>query len=317
MREEILHFGMMIGESRKMQAVFGMIEAASQNEVTVLIEGETGTGKELVARAIHQNSLNSKKKFVAINCTAIPKDLIESELFGHEKGAFTSAHTRRVGKFELAEEGSILLDEIGDMEKNLQAKLLRVLEEREFSRIGGNDQIKFRGRMIATTNKPLLKLIDEGSFRNDLYYRLAEFTIHLSPLRERKEDIPPLANHFLLKESSKHNVSSISKKAMEVLTNHDWPGNIRELKNVIHRTLIQVKTSEIRPEDLRIEKRGAKEDFFLHLPPGLTLLEVEKRVILKTIQFYHGDKKAAAKALDIGISTLYEKLKQFEIENPN
>ena len=308
-----IHFGMLVGESERMQDVYESVKTTPSDETTVLIEGETGTGKELVARAIHKSNTHGNKRFVAINCTAIPRDLIESELFGHEKGAFTSAHTSRVGKLEFAGEGSILLDEIGEIAGEAQVKLLRVLEEREFNRVGGNGTIRLKSRIIATTNRPLLRMVDEGRFRDDLYHRLSEFTIYIPPLRERKEDLPLLVGYFLdcSRRRIKKEITSISKEALNILIDHDWPGNIRELKNVINRAAIAAKGREITPGDLRIQKRKPKEEAWIILPPDLSLLEVEKRVILRTIEHCYGDKKKAAKALGIATSTLYEKLKRF------
>lgn len=310
-RVEEIHFGTMVAKSKGMQDVLKLVDTASRHEITVLIEGETGTGKELVARAIHRLSPHKEKRFVAINCTAIPRDLIESELFGHEKGAFTSAHTSRIGKFEFAADGSVLLDEIGDIDEGMQAKLLRVLEEREFNRVGGNGSIRLNSRVIATTNRSLLERANEGRFRDDLYYRLSEFTIYIPPLRERKEDIPLLADYFL-ESSSERRKCSISKEALDLLMDHDWPGNVRELKNVINRAAIQSQDHRITPDEIRIQKRRPKEESWILLPPELSLLEVEERVISKTIEYYHGDKKKAAKSLGIATSTLYEKLKRIQ-----
>jgi two-component system response regulator AtoC len=309
-----LHFGEMVGESARMQEVYKSIETASTHNTAILIEGETGTGKELVARAIHREAWANHKRFIAVNCTAIPKELFESELFGAERGAFTGATQKRPGKFELANGGTLLLDEIGDMDKDLQAKFLRVLEERVFYRVGGVEEVRLQAKIITSTNQSLINKIKEGEFREDLYFRISEFTIHLPPLRERREDIPLLVDYFLKSsiEGSKGKEYSITQEALSLLMDHDWPGNVRELKNVIHQATIQATGGEITPDDIRIERRKPKEETWILLPPDLSLLEVERIVILKTIELYNGDKKKAAKALRIATSTLYEKLKRFQ-----
>lgn len=301
----VLHFGLMVGESKRMQEVYELVEVASTHNQTVLIEGETGTGKELVARAIHNR--RNGGRFVAVNCTAIPRELFESELFGAEKGAFTGATQRRIGRFELANGGTLLLDEIGEMDKDVQPKLLRVLEERSFYRVGGAKEIGFNGRVIASTNAPLSDRIRDGGFREDLYFRLSEFTIHLPPLRERKEDIPLLVDHFI-----RNGGKSISEDALDRLMEYDWPGNIRELRNVLNRAIVVSKGSIINRDEIQlpVEKRPSKPDC-ITIPYGLTLDEVEEMIIKHMLRIYDGDKKRVAKILQISISTLYNKLKRF------
>jgi transcriptional regulator with PAS, ATPase and Fis domain len=305
---ERLHFDLMIGESRGMQSVFEQVEMASTSDTTVLIEGETGTGKELVARAIHKRSGGNGRRFIAVNCTAIPKELFESELFGHEKGAFTSANTSRIGKLELARDGSLLLDEVGDMDGGIQAKLLRVLEEREFNRVGGNTTIKLRSRIIATTNRSLLERVDEGSFRDDLYYRLSEFTIHLPPLRERKEDIPHLVSYFLRVFGVREDV--VSGDAMDLLMEHEWPGNVRELKNVLKKAIIKSKGSRIRREDVDLSKRmPTNGSQWLTLPHDITLREAERMIIKRMLELHNNDKRKVARILGVSLATIYNKMR--------
>lgn len=291
-----------------MQSVFEQVEMASTSDTTVLIEGETGTGKELVARAIHKRSGGNGRRFIAVNCTAIPKELFESELFGHEKGAFTSANTSRIGKLELARDGSLLLDEVGDMDGGIQAKLLRVLEEREFNRVGGNTTIKLRSRIIATTNRSLLERVDEGSFRDDLYYRLSEFTIHLPPLRERKEDIPHLVSYFLRVFGVREDV--VSGDAMDLLMEHEWPGNVRELKNVLKKAIIKSKGSRIRREDVDLSKRmPTNGSQWLTLPHDITLREAERMIIKRMLELHNNDKRKVARILGVSLATIYNKMR--------
>ena len=230
----------LVGNSRGMQLIYKEIGRIASKPVNVLIRGETGTGKELIARAIYQHSDRAEAPFIAINCAAIPETLLESELFGHERGAFTGAIARRIGRFELAHQGTLLLDEIGDLPLDLQPKLLRVLEEREFQRIGGTQNIGSDVRIIAATNRPLEELVEEERFRADLYYRLNVFPIDLPPLRERTEDIPLLVRHFVTQHAEKlgRRIQYISPDVMETLIHHRWPGNVRELKHVLHRAVI-------------------------------------------------------------------------------
>lgn len=260
------HFDKIIGNTPQMKDIFTLIQKVVSNDVNVLIYGESGTGKELVAEAIHYHSARKNNSFVKINCVAIPETLLESELFGYEKGAFTGAQGRKIGKFEMADKGTLFLDEIGDMPLNLQAKLLRVLQEREIERVGGTNTIKVDIRLISATNKDLLKLVNEKTFREDLYFRLNVVPIYLPPLRERKEDIPLLLEHFInyyVKKFNK-NIKGISDELMETLIQYSWPGNIRELENIVQRTIILAKSDYLTIEDLpiglSIKKKEVSED---------------------------------------------------------
>lgn len=303
----------LIGTSNRIGKIHHLIKKiAPHTNVDVLIEGETGTGKELVARSIHYYSPNRDKKFIAINCTAIPHELVESEFFGHEKGSFTSAVSSRIGKFEAVSDGSLLLDEIGDMDFSLQAKILRVLENREFTRVGRNEPIHFKGRIIATTNKVLIDRVRTGEFRADLFYRLFQFMISIPPLRERKEDVPLLANYFLskAKEQIKKNVQRINPHAMDMLIRHDWPGNVRELKHVITKAVILAEKNEISQKDVLTinELPNKKNEFTISLDRPLE--EIEKHVIMNTLCYYNNNKKRVAKSLGISEATLYRKMKK-------
>jgi len=245
-------FKSIIGKSREMQEVYAKIEQITDTRTTVLITGESGTGKELVARALHYNSSRKEKPFIAINCAALPETLIESELFGHERGAFTDAQVRKVGQFELADNGTLFLDEVADLSQATQAKLLRVLQEKEFTRVGGTRTIRVDVRLIAATNKNLDQALKQGSFREDLYYRINVVPIHLPPLRERREDLPLLVNHFLAKKAEEegHSPKQISPEAMTLMMNYDWPGNVRELQNIIEQMVTLCPYPIIRAEDL-------------------------------------------------------------------
>jgi DNA-binding NtrC family response regulator len=310
-------YGMMVGKDKKMQEVYKLIDLVAQSHSTVLIQGETGTGKELVARAIHQISSRREEPFISINCAAVPDNLLESELFGHEKGAFTGAISRRKGKFELADGGTILLDEIGEMSLRLQAKLLRVLQEFEFYRIGGSNPIRVDVRVIATTNQDLKQAIKEGRFREDLFFRLNVVKINLPPLREKRNDIPLLANYFLRKyrELYHKDMSIISREAMEMLLKYDWPGNVRELENQMERAVVLNSTSEVKPNHLNLQ-------YDLHFSErtsfsgmvGLSLREMEKNLLLKTLESEGGNRTRAAQVLGITVRTLRNKLKEYRQE---
>lgn len=310
-------YGMMVGKDKKMLDVYKLIELVAQSHSTVLIQGESGTGKELVARAIHQLSPRRERPFISINCAAVPDNLLESELFGHEKGAFTGAISRRKGKFELADEGTILLDEIGEMSLGLQAKLLRVLQEFEFYRVGGSEPIRVDVRVIATTNQNLKQTIKEGKFREDLFFRLNVVNISLPLLRERRNDIPLLAKHFLTKYSELYHkgMFSISKEAMEILLKYDWPGNVRELENQMERAVVLNSTPEVRPDHLSLQYnfRLDKVSSFSELV-GLSLREVEKNLLLKTLEREGGNRTRSAKVLGITVRTLRNKLKEYREE---
>ena len=248
----------LIGESGPMQHVYRMIQKATRGDLTVAIQGESGTGKELVARAIHYNSSRSRGPFVVVNCAAIPRDLMESEFFGHEKGSFTGAHARKIGKFEQADGGTIFLDEIGELDLDLQAKLLRSLQEGEITRVGGNETIEFSARVISATNRDVVSMIRKGDFREDLYYRLFQFPVPLPPLRERGQDIVLLSNYFFreyCKENPEYKSKKISTHAQRAIASYTWPGNVRELKSAIERAILLSDGDEITAQDLMISER--------------------------------------------------------------
>src|SRR5688572_10063860 len=311
-------FHNVIGKSKKMQELFELIESVAASEANILIQGENGTGKELIANAIHYKSKRAKGPFIKINCAAIPKDLIESELFGYKKGAFTGATMDKEGLFEIAEGGSLLLDEIGEMPPYLQTKLLRVLQEHEYRPIGSDRIVHVDFRLICATNIDLDMALREGKLREDLYFRINTITLRVSPLRERTEDIPLLCEHFLEKYRQRHqrNVKSIAPAAYHVLIRHRWPGNVRELENVIERAVLVSKTGEIQPVDLpetiREETAPAQE---FTIPPHRTLAEIEKMAILQTLQRTNWNKQEAAQILGLYRPTLYSKMKKHEIQD--
>lgn len=327
LREEFakhLKLPRIIGKSSKMLEVVDNVQKVSPSGTTVLLLGESGTGKELFARAVHYLSPRKEGPFVAINCAAIPRDLLESELFGHEKGAFTGAVGRKMGKFELANKGSIFLDEIGDMDLSLQAKLLRVLEGESYMRVGGTVKIKVDVRVIAATNKDLQASIADRSFREDLYYRLAVFPVVIPPLRERREDIPALVEHFIAVFCSELNKEgkSLSGSAMEALKKHPWTGNVRELQNCIERAVILSDGPEIKTEHLGLKDKAQTDPDWSDLPAEGTLQEVgsaashfaEARLIRKVLKGTGGNKSKAAEILKVSYKTLLTKIKDFEIE---
>ncbi len=321
LRSELKHryqFERIVGQSGLMQEVFQAVEKIVDSNVTVLIQGESGTGKELIARAIHNRSkARQKNTFVAVNCNALPESLMESELFGHEKGAFTGAASRRVGKFEQANGGTVFLDEIGEMSISTQAKILRVLQEREFERVGGNQLVKVDIRLISATNKNLDEEVRNGTFREDLFYRISFFPIRLPTLRERKDDVPPLAAHFckMYSKREKKEVNGIHPDALKILMGYHWPGNVRELENAIERAVIICGATEILEEDLpphivtigKEELTGPGET----LPQWIEKLEIE--VLRKTLLEYEGNITQAAKKLGIGRATIYRKAKKYNL----
>ena len=298
----------MIGQSAAMRKVFEAIETVGPTEATVLITGESGTGKELVARAIHQASPRKFHPLVAIHCGALTETLLESELFGHEKGAFTGAQYRKKGKFEIAEGGTVLLDEIGDISLKTQTDLLRVLQEREITRVGGNQIVKVDFRCVAATNKNLEKLIDEGKFRPDLFYRLNVFSIELPPLRERREDIPALVDHFVRKFALPMNkrITRVSRAAMSLLQQQPWIGNVRELENAIERAMVVGQEPELREEDFIFRQTTTPL-----VASGKKLEEMERAHILRVLEECSGNQSHAAGILDIDRVTLYHKLKKY------
>ncbi|MEK7400506.1 MAG: sigma 54-interacting transcriptional regulator [Candidatus Poribacteria bacterium] len=312
-----------IGNSKNIREVFTLVHQASQSEITVLIQGETGTGKELVARAIHYNSPRKNGPFVPVNCAAIPETLIESELFGHEKGAFTGAVSRKIGRFEQASGGTILLDEIGEMHPSLQVKLLRVLQEREIQRVGGIAIIPIDVRIVASTNMDLESAIKAGKFREDLFYRISVFPIVIPPLRERVEDIPMLAEHFLNKFSIKTGklISVISNEAMDLLINYHWPGNIRELESAIERGVLLENSEVLQYENLpqaillTINKPKTKINNYEDKNGDeiLPLDEIEKKALSNALKITGNNIQKAAKALGINRATVYRKLEKYKL----
>lgn len=300
-----------VGNSPAIKKTFALLEKAVQTNISVSISGETGTGKELVAKAIHYNSKRKNKPFVAVNIAAIPRELIESELFGHEKGAFTGAVTRRIGKFEEAEGGSIFLDEIGEMDLSLQAKLLRVLQEREVTRIGANATIKLDVRIIAATHKDLAEEVKAGKFREDLYYRLLGLPIHLPPLRDRGNDVLLIAKHFLDNFAQENQLRKfkISPEAQEKIMQYPFPGNIRELKSIVELAAVMAEDQEIRPQDISFTSTARMESF---LYQEMTMQEFMYRIIRHFLNKYDNNVLEVARKLDIGKSSLYRYLKEME-----
>ncbi|MFO0753051.1 MAG: sigma-54 dependent transcriptional regulator [Thermodesulfovibrionales bacterium] len=302
-----------IGTSRQFRDILTLIRKIAPTDSSVFVHGESGTGKELVAGTIWHYSKRSHAPFTALNCAALSESLIESELFGHEKGAFTSAHQMKYGIVEVADKGTLFLDEIGEMPIGLQAKLLRFLDSGEFRRVGGNKALKVDVRVIAATNKDLTQLIREGSFRQDLYYRLNVININIPPLRERKEDILELARHFLLKYSQKlsKSVTDFTPKALELLHDYHWPGNVRELENVVERAVILCDSGTVGEEDLSIPEASSS---FKKNESYSSLEEMEKEYILKVLRDTEGNQSKASQILGIDRKTLYLKLKKFGID---
>jgi DNA-binding NtrC family response regulator len=298
----------LIGQSKPMQKVQELIRTVAPTDTTVLIQGESGTGKELVARAIHNLSPRRFMPLVVIHCGALTETLLESELFGHEKGAFTGAQYRKKGKFEVAEGGTVFLDEISDISLKTQTDLLRVLQEKEITRVGGTQAIKVDFRVVAATNKELESLVREGKFRPDLYYRLNVFEITVPPLRERKEDIPLLADYFLKKYSSAMNkrFTGLSRAALDLLLNYDWPGNVRELENAIERALVIGREPEVQATDFPLQLNAGQAP-----PTGLSLEEIERAHILQVLESCDWNQTRAAKILKIDRVTLYNKIKKY------
>ena len=309
--------GDIVGSSRAIMEVFKDIGRVAASDSAVLIQGESGTGKELVARAIYKNSRRCGGAFIAVNCAALPAELLESELFGHERGAFTGAISRKAGKFEVANGGTIFLDEIGELPTSLQPKLLRVLQERAFERLGGNETILSDFRLIAATNCNLAQLLSSGYFRHDLYYRLNAFTINLPPLRDRRSDILALAEHFREVYASRNKVQggSFSEDALVALQQYSYPGNVRELEHIIERALLHAQGRLILPEHLQLQKVANKSDHWIDnltvLPLHDSVEEWEKFRISKALEESDGNKAEAARRLGIHRRLLYEKLKRF------
>jgi DNA-binding NtrC family response regulator len=304
-----------VGESSQMKKVIDLAKTVAQTDTTVMIRGESGTGKELVARTIHANSARKYFPIITVNCGAVPETLLESELFGHEKGAFTGAQFRRKGKFEMADGGTIFLDEIGTISQKMQVQLLRVLETKQFTRVGGNEMISSDFRVICATNRDLEAAIGDGSFREDLYYRLNVFTIFIPPLRERRVDIPPLVNHFVQKYATLMNKQTvgIDSEAMDLLIRNRWPGNVRELENVIERAMVLAKPPAIKPGDLpfqlsQLQETEAQQDDLI--------TSMEKIHIAKVLTKHGWNITHSAEALGIDRVTLYSKISKYGLKKP-
>ena len=319
--ETTYSFAGMVGASPPMQQVYALVKQAAESDISVLIRGESGTGKELVARSFHFNSLRKKRPFLAINCAAIPEALIESELFGHEKGAFTGAGKQRIGIFERARGGTVFLDEIGDMHLALQAKLLRVLQEREIQRVGGSTPISVDVRLIAATNKNLEAAVKTGAFRQDLFYRVAVFPIVIPPLRERREDIPLLAKHFLKKHTSRvdKSINGISTASLRLLLQYDWPGNVRELENAIERAVLLETTDVLQVNNLPPQLSPIVASGTDPAAPAavLPLAEVERQALVHALEVSTNNIAEAARALGLNRATLYRKLKKYGLRPSN
>ncbi len=308
-----------IGSSKQMQNIYDTIESVAKSDANVLIIGESGTGKELIANAMHYNSLRAKKPFIKVNCAALPKELIESELFGHAKGAFTGAHADKEGLVQHAAGGSLMLDEIAEMPVELQPKLLRVLQERTCRKIGSEKSYPVDFRLITSTNRMPADAIRDGLLRDDLFYRISTITIHVPPLRERMEDIQLLTDHFLNVYSEKYErpIAGVSQSAYQRLFSHPWPGNVRELQNVLERAVLLAKGERIEPVDLPFDKGGAggaaAPALSWDVPPNMTLEDIEKFVIERTLQRTGGNKQKAANLLGIYRPRLYSKIKKYNI----
>ena len=321
---DIYDFDRIIGSSGALGKVLGVVRKVAKSNTTVLVRGETGTGKELIAGALHHNSLRAARNFVKVNCAALQENLLESELFGHEKGAFTGADKQRIGRFEQADGGTLFLDEIGDMSPNTQAKILRVLQEHEFERLGGTRTIKVDVRLVAATNRDLPTMVEAGQFREDLYYRLNVVTMEMPPLRERKEDIAELAKFFIRRFSGelKKKIAGLEPDASKLLMRHQWPGNIRELENAIERAMLLAEGSHISVEDLRLGDAGANATSregasVVKIPPsGIPLEEVERLALIEALKMSNWIQKDAAELLSISPRVINYKIKTLGIDFP-
>jgi len=307
------HFGDIVSKNARMQEIFALAADIANLRSTALIQGESGTGKEIIARAIHFSGDRAGKPFVAVSCAALAETLLESEFFGHEKGSFTGASAQKKGKFEMADGGTLFLDEIGDISPKLQVDLLRVLQEKAFYRVGGSEEVRVDVRVIAATKVDLRQAVQEGRFRDDLYYRLNVIEIHVPPLRERREDIPLLAEHFLerLAPELRKEITGISEGGMRVLMDYAWPGNVRELENSIERAMVTCRGHVLTEDDFAFLARAGNGHSWT--PPDATLEEIEKLMIEAALERKSGNVKEAAVALGIDRSTLYEKIKRYEI----
>jgi two-component system response regulator HydG len=308
----------MIGKNPEMQGIYKLIEDVAPTDATVLIQGESGTGKEMVANAIHWNSLRKDKRFVVINCSAYPATLLESEIFGHEKGAFTGAVRQKQGRFEQADGGTVFLDEVGEIPPSAQIKLLRVLQTQKFERLGGEQTLSVNVRILAATNKDLLKEVKNGTFREDLYYRLNVIPITLPPLKKRPNDIPLLSNHFLRRFAAEQdkNLKGFNSEAMRVLLDYPWPGNVRELENSIEHAVVLTKGEQIEVSDLPQFIRNAdRSPQSVAVPETPTILENEKKLLEEALEASNWNKKQTAQRLGISRNTLYNKIKKYQIAN--
>jgi len=321
LREQIDYkFGLenIIGESPAMRQVFETVQQVAPTRTTVLITGETGTGKELIAKAVHNLSPRKNGPFIAVHAAALPSTLLESELFGHEKGAFTGAVERRIGRFELADRGTLFLDEIGELEPLMQVKLLRVLEEQAFERVGGAKTLQVDVRLVAATNRNLKKLVNEGKFRDDLFYRLSVVAVDLPPLRERREDIPLLVKTFL-DEVSRENgkqVREVTPEALNLLLAYDWPGNVRELRNVIEQMVVMARAERLMVRDVPPQVRGTADLTKISVVrTGMTVEEAERQLIIQALKETDGNRTQAARKIGISRRTLHRKLKQYGLEH--
>jgi transcriptional regulator with GAF, ATPase, and Fis domain len=320
-------FPHIIGQSQKMREVFDLVEKVADCDSTILLNGETGTGKGLVARAIHQKSSRRNKPYISINCGAIPENLLESELFGHVRGAFTGATSSKLGKFELADGGTILLDEIGDMSSDLQVKVLKVLEEGEFEPVGGSKTVRVDVRIIAATHRDLSEEVQKGNFREDLYYRLYVIPMILPSLKDRKADIPHLVDYFIEQSNrkNKRRVKNVTEEAMDILMRYLWPGNVRELKNMVERMVVLKGSGEITAQDLPVELKSTRKfepsanieisDDGICLNSAVT--EFEKELILQSLEKTKWVKNKAAKLLHLNRTTLVEKIKRHQLQPCN
>ena len=321
---DIYDFDRLIGSSGALDKVLTVVRKVARSNTTVLVRGETGTGKELIAGAIHHNSLRAARNFIKVNCAALQENLLESELFGHEKGAFTGADKQRIGRFEQADGGTLFLDEIGDMSANTQAKILRVLQEHEFERLGGTRTLKVDVRLIAATNRDLTTMVEAGAFREDLYYRLNVVTIEMPPLRERKEDIAALSGFFIRRFSGelKKKVEGLEPEALKLLMRYQWPGNIRELENAIERAMLLTDGPQIGVDDLRLGDTGAFSSpregaSVVKIPPsGIALEEVERLALVEALKMSNWVQKDAAELLSISPRVMNYKIKVLGIEFP-
>ncbi|MEX2273668.1 MAG: sigma-54 dependent transcriptional regulator [Vicinamibacterales bacterium] len=323
-QQDIYDFNRIVGASGALTDVLEIVKKVARSNTTVLIRGETGTGKELIAGAVHHNSHRSGRNFVKVNCAALQENLLESELFGHEKGAFTGADKQRVGRFEQADGGTLFLDEIGDMSPNTQAKILRVLQEHEFERLGGTRTLKVDVRLIAATNRNLSTMVQSGQFREDLYYRLNVVAVDMPPLRDRKDDIPELAKFFQRRFAGelKKKIDGITPEALKLLMRYNWPGNIRELENAIERAMLLTEGPQIQPNDLRLGElapstASGEPQPAVRIPPtGIALEEIERQAVVEALRMSNWVQKDAAELLSISPRVMNYKIKTLGIEIP-